>query len=120
MAGPRRCRMSATISPDRASVFAALGDSTRLDLVLRLADGRARSIHDLTAASPISRQAMTKHLRVLEQARLVRSTRYGREVRFQLEQAELEEAQAFLATVAGQWRNALGRLAKHVETKERR
>lgn len=109
--------MSANISPDRAAVFAALGDPTRLELVQRLADGHDRSIQDLSAGSPISRQATTKHLRVLEQAGLVRSMRYGREVRFRLEQAELEGAQAFLGAVARQWRSALGRLAKQVEEK---
>jgi DNA-binding transcriptional ArsR family regulator len=107
--------MSATTSPDQAAIFAALGDRTRLQLVQRLADGRPRSIQDLAAGSPISRQAMTKHLRVLEQARLVRSTRYGREVRFGLEQQAIAEAQAFLSTVDTQWKDALQRLARHVE-----
>jgi DNA-binding transcriptional ArsR family regulator len=98
-----------------AALFAALGDRTRLQLVERLSDGQERSIQELSAESPISRQAMTKHLRVLEQARLVRSTRYGREVRFRLEQEAIAEAQAFLAAVAGQWADALKRLAAHVE-----
>lgn len=102
------------MSADRASVFAALGDPTRLGVVELLSDGQPRSIHDLSSASPISRQAMTKHLRVLEQARLVRSTRYGREVRFCLEQQALAEASAFLAKVAEQWEAALKRLSKHV------
>lgn len=107
--------MSANISPDRARVFAALGDPTRLRLVERLADGRERSIQDLAAGSPISRQALTKHLRALEQARLVRSQRSGREVRFRLEQAELERARAFLAHVARQWGSTLDALKQHVE-----
>jgi DNA-binding transcriptional ArsR family regulator len=107
--------MSATISPDRAAVFAALGDTTRLQLLERLADGRSRSIQDLAVASPISRQALTKHLHVLERARLVRSSRFGREVRFRLEQAELDRAQAFLAHVSRQWAGAMQRLAAHVE-----
>ena len=100
---------------DPAAVFAALGDPTRLQLVQRLADGADRSIQDLTSGSPISRQAMTKHLKVLEQARLVRSTRYGREVRFRLEQEALAQANAFLAKVGSQWEDALKRLTKHVE-----
>ena len=107
--------MSGNISPDRAAVFAALGDPTRLALVARLADGGDRSIQDLAAGSPISRQATTKHLRVLEQARLVRSTRYGREVRFRLERQALADAQAFFDHVGAQWTSALERLAKHIE-----
>jgi DNA-binding transcriptional ArsR family regulator len=105
--------MSANISPER--IFAALGDPTRLKLVELLSDGQSRSIQELSAGSPISRQALTKHLRVLEQARLVHSARSGREVRFRLEQAELEHAQAFLAKLGGQWEDALARLTNHVK-----
>ncbi len=101
------------MSPDR--IFAALGDPTRLRLIEHLSDGQSRSIQELSAGSLISRQAMTKHLRVLEEARLVRSARRGREVRFRIEQSELEHARNFLAKVAGQWEDALARLANHVE-----
>ena len=106
--------MSAITSPDRAAVFAALGDPTRLRLVELLSDGKVRSIQELSFGAPISRQAMTKHLRVLERARLVRSGRSGREVRYRLEQAELHRARDFLAKVATQWESALERLATHV------
>ena len=101
------------MSPER--IFAALGDPRRLHIVELLSDGQSRSIGELSAGAPISRQAMTKHLRVLEQARLVRSTRSGREVRFRLEQAELDHARIFLAKVASQWESALQRLANHLE-----
>src|SRR4051812_24599503 len=101
--------------PEPSELFAALGDPTRLQLVQRLSNGGDCSIHQLSDGSAISRQAMTKHLRVLEQARFVRSTRYGREVRFRLEQQAIADAQAFLATVGKQWANALDRLARHVE-----
>ena len=100
------------MSPER--VFAALGDATRLRLVELLSDGQSRSIQELSSGSPISRQAMTKHLRVLEDARLVRSARSGREVRFRLEQAELEHARDFLAKVGAQWEDALARLSNHI------
>ena len=62
--------------------FAALGDPTRLAIIARLADGEPRSIAALTAGAPMTRQAMTKHLRVLEDAGLVASERAGREARF--------------------------------------
>jgi DNA-binding transcriptional ArsR family regulator len=107
--------MSATISPDRAAVFAALGDRTRLRLVEILSDGQSRSIQELSSGASISRQAMTKHLHVLERARLVRSARRGREVCFRLEQTELEHARVFLAKVTQQWESALKRLVTHVE-----
>ena len=102
--------------PDRtAALFAALGDRTRIKLIELLSDGESRSIQELTSGSRISRQAMTKHLRVLEQASLVRSARSGREVRFHLEKAELDHAREFLAKVAAQWELALERLAVHVQ-----
>ena len=67
---------------DHAPVFAALGDETRLALVARLSDGEPRSISQLTEGSKLSRQAITKHLRVLEEVGMVRSCRTGRESRF--------------------------------------
>ena len=100
---------------DPAELFAALGDPTRLALVNRLADGRPRSIGELGRDSSISRQALTKHLRVLERAGAVSSSRTGREVRFRIEHQRLEEAEAFLARVSEQWEDALQRLANHVE-----
>lgn len=99
----------------RAELFAALGDPTRLQLVQALAGGEARSIRQLGSEATISRQALTKHLRVLEQAGLVRATRYGREVRFRLEAQAIEDAQRFLAQVERQWGDALARLKEHAE-----
>ena len=106
---PRRA-----LAPDAARLFAALGDPRRLAILAELSD-RAKSVTELGAAHNISRQGLSKHLRVLEQAGLVRSTRYGREVRFQIEEQKLNEARSFLATVARQWEDALTRLARHVE-----
>ena len=97
-----------------AELFAALGDSNRLALVTRLADGVPRSISELGRDAAISRQALTKHLRVLERAGAVSSTRFGREVRFRIEQEKLAEAEAFLARVSDQWKSALDRLAAYV------
>ena len=98
-----------------APVFAALGDPTRLGLVATLADGRTRSVTELSAGAPISRQAMTKHLRVLEQAGVVASLRAGRETRFALRPDRLAAAQAYLETVGRQWDAALARLKGFVE-----
>jgi DNA-binding transcriptional ArsR family regulator len=61
----------------RAPIFAALGDQTRLALVAKLCRGQASSISKLTAGSKLTRQAITKHLRVLENAGIVRSVRAG-------------------------------------------
>src|SRR6266850_1367832 len=70
---------------DHAPAFAALGDATRLAIVSKLAKGAGQSITELTEGASVTRQAITKHLRVLQGAGLVRSERIGREVVFQLE-----------------------------------
>lgn len=95
--------------------FAALGDPTRLALVTKLGDGSRQSISRLASGSKLTRQAVTKHLRVLESAGLVRSTERGRERLFELAPQHLADAQAFLATISRQWDEALARLKAFVE-----
>jgi len=99
----------------RALVFAALGDTTRLTLVGKLSSGRPRSISQLAQGSRITRQAITKHLRVLESAELVHSVRAGRESVFALDLKPIDEARRYLDFVSAQWDQALGRLKAFVE-----
>jgi DNA-binding transcriptional ArsR family regulator len=99
----------------QASVFAALGDRTRLQLLGRLSLGEPCSISELSSDAAVTRQAITKHLEVLENAGLVRSERFGRETRFEFVPKPIEEMQIYLETVAKQWDAALGRLKKFVE-----
>jgi DNA-binding transcriptional ArsR family regulator len=73
------------------------------------------SITRLTAGSKVTRQAITKHLRVMEGAGLVRCRRIGRETLWQLESRRLEEARHYLGLISRQWDDALGRLRKFVE-----
>jgi DNA-binding transcriptional ArsR family regulator len=84
-------------------------------LVATLADGAAHSITELTDGSRVTRQAITKHLRVLQSAGVVRSKREGRESRFSLEPDSLQEATAYLSHVSAQWDRALARLRAFVE-----
>ena len=103
-----------SMAPRPAAVFAALGDPVRLDLIAALGKG-ASSLHELARDRPISRQAVSKHLRVLEGAGLVRSTRTGREVLWQPRAEGLDRARAHLDRVAAEWDGALARLKAHVE-----
>jgi DNA-binding transcriptional ArsR family regulator len=98
-----------------AAVFAALGDETRLSLVATLSGGEPRSISQLTSTSRVTRQAITKHLRVLESAGIVRSARSGRESRFEFDPAPMAELRHYLDQVAEQWDQALSRLKLFVE-----
>jgi DNA-binding transcriptional ArsR family regulator len=99
----------------RAPVFAALGDETRLVLVAKLCRGRPRSISQLTAGSRLTRQAITKHLRVLETAGVVRSVRAGRESLFEFDPEAIDELKQYLNLVSEQWDQALSRLKLLVE-----
>lgn len=98
-----------------ALLFAALGDATRLRLVSRLCRDGPLSITRLTASSDVTRQAITKHLRVMAEAGLVRGTRHGRESIWQLEPRRLEEARRYLERISEGWDAALGRLRRFVE-----
>ena len=70
---------------NRALVFAALGDETRLSVLARLSLGEPQSISRLTDGTGLTRQAVTKHLRVLQAAGVVRGLRAGRESLFVLD-----------------------------------
>ena len=94
----------------RAVLFAALADETRLTLVERLADGKALPIAALCEGNPMTRQAMSKHLRVLERAGFVRAKKLGRETRFAYQPSALDDAQTALDTIQSRWGAALDRL----------
>jgi DNA-binding transcriptional ArsR family regulator len=93
----------------KARVFAALGDKTRLALVARLCSSEPVSISQLADDAKITRQAITKHLGVLERAGIVSSTSSGRERLFRYEPEPLEELQEYLDSVAKQWDQTQGR-----------
>jgi DNA-binding transcriptional ArsR family regulator len=113
MLNKRRSRSDALKT--QASVFAALGDETRLSVLAKLCTGVPQSISRLTAGTNLSRQAVTKHLSVLADAGVVRSVRIGRESLFQLEPQPIEELRDYLDQVSKQWDEALARLKSHVE-----
>ena len=97
------------------ALFAALGDEIRLRLVVRLCEQGSASISRLTAGTGVTRQAVTKHLRVMQDSGLVRSTRRGRERIWHLNQQRLQEARRHLDLISKQWDDALARLRKFVE-----
>lgn len=104
------------MSRSAAPLFAALGDDTRLQLVTRLSTGGPLSITKLTAGFPMTRQAITKHLRVMEQAGLVRSTTQGRENVWTLEEPRLTDACRYLQQISSMWDKRLERLKRLVES----
>ncbi len=104
-------RAASTFTP----VFAALGDANRLALVHRLTVGEPRSIAQLAQGLGLTHQGVTKHLKVLEEAGLVRASKVGRERQYVGEPETLHAAQAYLSEVAALWDEALQRLKNFVE-----
>jgi DNA-binding transcriptional ArsR family regulator len=102
----------------QALVFAALGDETRLSLVVRLGRGQPCSIAQLTAGSGLTRQAVTKHLRVLERVGLVHALRSGRENLFEFDPQPMEDMRRYLAHISEEWDRRLARLKSFVEDGE--
>jgi DNA-binding transcriptional ArsR family regulator len=111
----RRHRTSANIGAT-AVVFTALGDQTRLRLIARLSAAGPMSIAGLADGFDISRQAISKHLRVMSEAGLARSGRRGRETVWQLEQDGLAEARRYLQVISDDWDGKLRRLKQLVES----
>lgn len=84
-------------------------------ILVKLADGKPQTITHLSAGSDLTRQAITKHLNVLEDAGLVKGSRQGRENFFAFEPDALSDAQQALEAISKRWDIALDRLKKHVE-----
>jgi DNA-binding transcriptional ArsR family regulator len=99
----------------QVSLFAALGDETRLTLIGKLSSGPAQSISRLAEGTALSRQAISKHLHMLEGVGLVRKERVGRESRFAFRPEPLKEVRSYLDYVSSQWDDALARLKSFVE-----
>lgn len=107
---------SAHVLEEVAPVFAALGDATRLRVLSRLSSEGPLSISRLTEGASITRQGVTKHLQVLEEARLVKGSRLGRETLYEVDGRALAEAQHWLSAISRQWDDALERLKAFVES----
>ena len=110
-------RTSNAARPRRAyaPIFAALGDETRLAIVAKLSEGQHRSIAQLTQGTRLTRQAVTKHLRVLERAKIVHSVRTGRENLFEFDPTSIRQVREYADVVSEQWDQALARLKAFVE-----
>lgn len=104
--------------PARVLLFAALGDETRQSLVSKLSAGAPRSITQLSADSHLTRQAVTKHLRVLADAGLARSERCGRQTLYRLDPAPIAEMHQYLDRISRSWDDALAQLKRFVEGDE--
>ncbi len=94
--------------------FSALGDSTRRTILARLASGETK-LSDIAAPFEISQTAVSKHVRVLSDAGLVRVTKRGRTRYCELEAQPMKDALDWLTFYQGFWQERLQALAKHLE-----
>ena len=99
-----------TAAEREQAVFAALADHTRRAVLRSIARGEASTATELAARLPVTRQAVRKHLALLEQAQLVGAQRVGRETRFQATPAPLTDAIAWMTAVGAQWDDRLAAL----------
>src|ERR1700749_4381981 len=100
----------------KAEVFAALGDEIRLSLLARLCVGKRYLIAELTHGTRLTRQAVTKYLRVLERGDIVHGARAGRESLFTFNPQPVIEMKEYLELVSKQWDSALASLKTFVES----
>ncbi len=98
-----------------ADLFFALGDGTRLSVVRRLGARGVLSATALSDGAEVSRQAIVKHLKVLESAGLVSHEKRGREVLYAIQPRRLADARAFLDSISASWDRAIERLRRTVE-----
>ncbi|MBL0373163.1 helix-turn-helix transcriptional regulator [Rhizobium sp. KVB221] len=115
MSNPETNSFASVSSPNPALVFSALGDRTRLSLLRKLSGGDSQSIARLSVDSNLTRQAVTKHLKVLEDAGLVAVSRIGRESQYTLQPKAIAAARCYLEEVAQLWGDARVRLLAFVE-----
>lgn len=101
------------------NVFEALADATRRSLLERLRTSGPLSVTELAGPMPMSRQAVTKHLDVLEACHLVRIRRRGRERLHELDPHPLKAVDAWLAPYAAEWDRRLERLQEHLAEERR-
>jgi DNA-binding transcriptional ArsR family regulator len=112
----RATSLSVRRAAEAAPIFAALGDEMRLHLLSRLCSEGPLSIARLSEGAAITRQAISKHLAMLESSGLLEAKRQGRERLYQFTPTRLQAARRYLDQVSAQWDDAIDRLRAHVES----
>jgi DNA-binding transcriptional ArsR family regulator len=103
---------------DPDAVFSALSDRTRREVILRLSHGGPTTLAQLAADLPVTRQAVSKHLLVLEEAGLVQVSGDTRRRQYRLTPRPLGGAMEWMADVGAEWDDRLDALRRHVERTE--
>lgn len=107
--------MAAPVAEDDA-LWAAVADPTRRRVLDVLLDRGEATTTTLAAGLPVTRQAVAKHLAVLDRVGLVDGRRHGREVRYTVRPERLDDATEAMARVAAQWDRRLARIKRLAES----
>jgi len=102
------------------AAFNALADPTRRQLVGMIAERGSVTASEMAREFPITRQAVAKHLAVLQEAGLAEPALNGRETRYALRRQGLTDAAAWISDVGAEWEARLGRLERHANAPDRR
>ncbi len=105
--------MARSTGPD--AVFQALSDSTRREVMRRLSEDGPTTLGELASGLPVTRQAVSKHLIVLEDAGLVRVSGDTRRRTYHLTPRPLADAMGWMVDVGAEWDDRLDALRRHVE-----
>jgi DNA-binding transcriptional ArsR family regulator len=105
--------MSRATGPD--AVFQALSDPTRREVIRRLSDDGPTTLGELASGLPVTRQAVSKHLLVLEDAGLVHASGDTRRRTYRLTPRPLADAMGWMVDVGAEWDDRLDALRRHVE-----
>jgi DNA-binding transcriptional ArsR family regulator len=98
-----------------APLFDALGDPNRLRIIVRLCDHGPSSTSQVTSVIPVTRQAASKHLQLLESVGLVTSSRRGRERLWAVRTEPLASASDYQSQLSHRWDAAVDRLRSYVQ-----
>ncbi len=93
----------------------ALSDPLRIEILDRVSTGSEVTVSQLAAVVPITRQAVTRHVKTLEDAGLITGSRQGREHRYRVDLKPIDEAGRWLDARARSWDQALNHLANYLE-----
>jgi DNA-binding transcriptional ArsR family regulator len=105
------------MAADHDAVFQALADPTRRRLLVTLSASGPATLSELSAAMPVSRQAISKHLALLQDAGLVAGRGEVRGRRYEITPAPLADAMGWIVDVGAGWDDRLARLKRQVETR---
>lgn len=112
--------MTPTAIAEEDALWAAVADPTRRRVLDTLLDRGEASSTALAQELPVTRQAVAKHLAVLDRVGLVAARRQGREVRYAVQPQRLDEAAEAMARVAAQWDRRLARIKRLAESAQAR